>query len=150
MCYRQDNYFRLITFIEEQWNVCCHGHFAYFLALRASTWRLQEGKIVFLEWRFIFITWHLSRFPQHRVYPERCHVTKINRHSKNTVNLPYLLVNSKFYSLLVVRLIHVLENSSTFSINYDCLCGLVARVPCYTTEMYCVSCEVRTEFIYVM
>jgi hypothetical protein len=31
-----------------------------------------------------------------------------------------------------------------------CLCGLVVRVPGYTTEMYCVSCEVRTEFIYVM
>jgi hypothetical protein len=28
------------------------------------------------------------------------------------------------------------------------LCGLV--VPGYTTEMYCDSCEVRTEFIYVM
>jgi hypothetical protein len=32
----------------------------------------------------------------------------------------------------------------------DLLCGLVVRVPGYTTEMYCVSCEVRTEFIYVM
>jgi hypothetical protein len=32
----------------------------------------------------------------------------------------------------------------------DCLCGLVVRVPGYTTEMYCVSCEVQTEFIYVM
>jgi hypothetical protein len=32
----------------------------------------------------------------------------------------------------------------------DCLCGLVVRVPGYKTEMYCVSCEVRTEFIYVM
>jgi hypothetical protein len=30
------------------------------------------------------------------------------------------------------------------------LCGLVVRVPGYTTEMYCVSCEVRTEFIYVL
>jgi hypothetical protein len=29
-------------------------------------------------------------------------------------------------------------------------CGLVVRVPGYRTEMYCVSCEVRTEFIYVM
>jgi hypothetical protein len=29
----------------------------------------------------------------------------------------------------------------------DCLCGLVVRVPGYGTEMYCVSCEVRTEFI---
>jgi hypothetical protein len=31
----------------------------------------------------------------------------------------------------------------------DRLCGLVVRVPGYTTEMYCVSCEVRTEFIYI-
>jgi hypothetical protein len=30
------------------------------------------------------------------------------------------------------------------------LCGLVVRVPGYTTEMYRASCEVRTEFIYVM
>jgi hypothetical protein len=35
-------------------------------------------------------------------------------------------------------------------INHDHLCGLVVRVPGYTTEMYCDSCEVRTEFIYVM
>jgi hypothetical protein len=26
----------------------------------------------------------------------------------------------------------------------------VVRVPGHRTEMYCVSCEVRTEFIYVM
>jgi hypothetical protein len=32
----------------------------------------------------------------------------------------------------------------------DRLCGLVVRVPGYITEMCCVSCEVRTEFIYVM
>jgi hypothetical protein len=32
----------------------------------------------------------------------------------------------------------------------DRLCGLVVRVPGYRTEMYRVSCEVRTEFIYVM
>jgi hypothetical protein len=32
----------------------------------------------------------------------------------------------------------------------DRLCGLVVRVPGYITEMYCASCEVRTEFIYVM
>jgi hypothetical protein len=29
----------------------------------------------------------------------------------------------------------------------DRLCGLVVRVPGYRTEMYCVSCEVRTECI---
>jgi hypothetical protein len=39
-----------------------------------------------------------------------------------------------------------LPNPSGFT---DRLCGLVVRVPGYTTEMYCVSCEVRTEFIYV-
>jgi hypothetical protein len=32
----------------------------------------------------------------------------------------------------------------------DRLCSLVVRVPGYITEMYCASCEVRTEFIYVM
>jgi hypothetical protein len=32
----------------------------------------------------------------------------------------------------------------------DRLCGLAVRVPGYKTVMYCVSCEVRTEFIYVM
>jgi hypothetical protein len=29
----------------------------------------------------------------------------------------------------------------------DHLSGLVVRVPGYRTEVYCVSCEVRTEFI---
>jgi hypothetical protein len=32
----------------------------------------------------------------------------------------------------------------------DSLCGLVVRVPGYRKEMYCASCEVRTEFLYVM
>jgi hypothetical protein len=32
----------------------------------------------------------------------------------------------------------------------DRLCDLMVRVPGYTTETYCVSCEVRTELIYVM
>jgi hypothetical protein len=34
--------------------------------------------------------------------------------------------------------------------NVDRHCGLVVRVPGYITEMYCDSCEVRTEFIYAM
>jgi hypothetical protein len=34
--------------------------------------------------------------------------------------------------------------------NIDRLCGLAVRVPAYRTETYCASCEVRTEFIYVM
>jgi hypothetical protein len=36
------------------------------------------------------------------------------------------------------------------SISCNRLCGLVVRVLGCRTEMYCVSCEVRTEFIYVM
>jgi hypothetical protein len=38
----------------------------------------------------------------------------------------------------------------TCIIRWDRLRGLVVRVPGYRTEMYCASCEVRTEFIYVM
>jgi hypothetical protein len=30
----------------------------------------------------------------------------------------------------------------------DRLCGPVVRVPGYRSDMYCVSCEVRTEFMY--
>jgi hypothetical protein len=32
----------------------------------------------------------------------------------------------------------------------DRLCGLIVGVPGCRTEMYCVSCDVRTELIYVM
>jgi hypothetical protein len=35
-------------------------------------------------------------------------------------------------------------------VHADGLCGLVVRVPVYRTELYCVSCEVRTELIFVM
>jgi hypothetical protein len=31
----------------------------------------------------------------------------------------------------------------------DRLCGLVVRVPAYRTEIYCFSCEVRTQYIYI-
>jgi hypothetical protein len=32
----------------------------------------------------------------------------------------------------------------------DRLCGPVVRVPGCRTDMYCVSCEVRTDFMYVI
>jgi hypothetical protein len=51
---------------------------------------------------------------------------------------------SEAYSIGLVLVFSVL------SLENDRLCGLVVRVPGYRTEMYCVSCEVRTEFIYVM
>jgi hypothetical protein len=37
-----------------------------------------------------------------------------------------------------------------FTFRSDRLCCLVVRVPGYTMEMYRVSCEVRSEFIYDM
>jgi hypothetical protein len=43
-----------------------------------------------------------------------------------------------------------LGHSVSLSIDLDRLCGLVVRVPDYKTEMYCVCCEVRNGFIYVM
>jgi hypothetical protein len=42
------------------------------------------------------------------------------------------------------------QNGYSKGLYFDRLCGLVVRVPGYTTEMYCASCEVRTGFIYVM
>jgi hypothetical protein len=64
------------------------------------------------------------------------------------IEIPAHLLNiTKFVSLfLVTRLIVTSQHHFT---NYR-LCGLVVRVHCYTTEMYCASCKVRTEFICVM
>jgi hypothetical protein len=46
----------------------------------------------------------------------------------------------------------ILRLDSGFSVfeRLERLFGLVVKVPGYTTEMYCASCEVQTEFIYVM
>jgi hypothetical protein len=49
-----------------------------------------------------------------------------------------------------ISLASSLYKLSSLSFKFDCLCGLAVRVHGYTTEMYCASCEVRTEFIYVM
>jgi pyruvate-formate lyase len=56
-------------------------------------------------------------------------------------------------SLTALIQFHVEKNTETLidaSKEVDRLCGLVVRVPGYRTVMYYVSCEVRTEFIYVM
>jgi hypothetical protein len=42
------------------------------------------------------------------------------------------------------------DNRHVHYLHSNSLCGLVVRVPGYIMEMYCVSCEVRTKFIYVM
>jgi hypothetical protein len=36
-----------------------------------------------------------------------------------------------------------------YVVNADRLSGIVVRVPGYRTDMYCVSCEVRSEYIYI-
>jgi hypothetical protein len=45
---------------------------------------------------------------------------------------------------------HHSQQQKGYNYVIQCLCGLVVRVLDYTTEMYCVSCDVRTEFMYVM
>jgi hypothetical protein len=47
---------------------------------------------------------------------------------------------------------HINVPSDIFPVKakFDRLCGLVVRVPGYTTDMYCASCEVRTKIMYVM
>jgi hypothetical protein len=51
------------------------------------------------------------------------------------------VINVTFKSSFVVYVLRKIR---------DHLCGLVVRVRGYRTEMYCASCEVRTEFLYVM
>jgi hypothetical protein len=47
-------------------------------------------------------------------------------------------------------LLAVTRGLAIAALKKDRLYGLVVRVPGYITEMYRDSCEVRTEFIYVM
>jgi hypothetical protein len=46
------------------------------------------------------------------------------------------------------RVLEILYLSS--AVTFPHLCGLVGTFPGYRTEMNCASCEVPTEFIYVM
>jgi hypothetical protein len=54
---------------------------------------------------------------------------------------------------MLLKLVPVLYNLHTLILLNDLLCGLVVKISLlqgYRTEKYCVSCEVQTEFIYVM
>jgi hypothetical protein len=55
-----------------------------------------------------------------------------------SITLPYKGNNPAIISIIEYILVR------------NVFCGLVVRVPGYITEMYSASCEVRTEFIYVM
>jgi hypothetical protein len=66
----------------------------------------------------------------------------------------FVTIYGNFVKFWVFFFYFVLASTSTHSkcgtLLFDRLCGLVVRVPGYRTEMYCVSCEVRTEFVYIM
>jgi hypothetical protein len=68
------------------------------------------------------------------------------RQTKSTTSHPSslisILTSSHLHSCLPFRFSY--QNS------VDRLSDLVVRVPGYRAKIYCVSCEVRTEFIYVM
>jgi hypothetical protein len=51
---------------------------------------------------------------------------------------------------MVVQTVTSSSSISSVSHGIDRLCVLVVRVPGYRAEMYSVSGEIRTEFIYVM
>jgi hypothetical protein len=70
---------------------------------------------------------HLSRGSPGRFYTDRV----------------YLITSQKLVTQSLCVLCHIFVTMETSS-------GLVVRVPGYSSEMYCASCEVRTEFIYVM
>jgi hypothetical protein len=63
--------------------------------------------------------------------------------------LDRLLVPQRRFSLGVEVISQSRDNMSCLG-SSDRLCGLDITVPGYTTEMHCASCEVRTEFKYVM
>jgi hypothetical protein len=80
----------------------------------------------------------------------------LTEHTGQVFAIPQVIVSTSRSSMkLLFRNVRIFY-SSGFYILYsltplkDRLCGLVVRVPGYIKEMYCVSCEVRTEFIYVM
>jgi hypothetical protein len=85
----------------------------------------------------------------HHIYISLYHLFQKHRYRSR-------LIPTKPWQLKVCSYIHhmhsLVSKPRITSFNYytDRLCGLVVRVPGYTTEMYCASCEVRTEFIYVM
>jgi hypothetical protein len=66
------------------------------------------------------------------------------------LSLPRLGCTVLKYALFLHKRIEIIIVGYFIFLSASRLCGLVVRVPGYTTEMYCVSYEVRTEFIYVM
>jgi hypothetical protein len=87
-----------------------------------------------------------------------CHASTFHRPEQNTGNIRVLshrvtklsAGEVKHFTASSLSVTNLPDKIVQVTCSYDRLCGLVVRVPGYTTEMYCASCEVRTEFIYVM
>jgi hypothetical protein len=70
-------------------------------------------------------------------------------HINTETTLHTASVRCVYYALLCIIPDERINYFPVFTTIDDRLCGLMVRVPGYTTEMYCDSCEVGTEFIYV-
>jgi hypothetical protein len=114
----------------------------FFFSLECIAWVMGLYTMPYTQHVFLFVTaLYCDMF--------RFHWTIIRQCLYNLTKIVILTIYLQFYDT---------RNPNYYSIksithNRECnrpLCGLVVRVPGYRTEMYCVSCEVRTEFIYVM
>jgi hypothetical protein len=76
-----------------------------------------------------------------------CRNWRIALASRQTACMP-CLHSSPSRSFIAIS--HIISSVHPECCRYVRLCGLVVRVPGYITGLYCASCEVRTDWIYVM
>jgi hypothetical protein len=100
-----------------------------------------EGKLSEQQATCLFLVAFLA-YLKSEDWAVRCSETSVNY--SELYNIPE---DSTFHSH---RCDNIRSNNVRVMSICDRLCGLVVRVPGFITEMYCVFCEVRTEFIYVM
>jgi hypothetical protein len=84
-----------------------------------------------------------------------CLMLILTLHPRSLFGLSADFITKIPYEFLASHLCYIARSSvnNTFAVTkgtIDRHCGLLVRDPGYWTEMYCASCEVRTEFIYVM
>jgi hypothetical protein len=83
-----------------------------------------------------------------RIFPDQKLITSSSNFWSENILCTWLSkINWKMYSHVLPPSSSSSSSSSYYYYYYGRLCGLVVRVPGYRTEMYCVSSEVRPEFI---
>jgi hypothetical protein len=101
-----------------------------------------------------------SRYKSHRVNPRKDTAGSKRKTQYNKAALK-LIISSTSTNVLTpipittlrpkqIRYDALVYIVTQLSFGYERFRSLVVRVPGYTTEMYCASCEVRTELMYVM